>query len=270
VAGVPEPLTVDNLEEFLVFDQYLQFPQSNAPRREVLETVSEVVMRRLQGSDLPAPRALVDLFLPLVESGHHEVATVGDDRSLGFLDLVGLSGRFTPPTADSLLVANVNVTGNKIDSFLTRTVRYEATIEDGRLRGTVTIQLRNAAPAGGLPFYVIGSATQPPLPLGTNRTALLAYTRLPAVARTLDGEGPVGRTDVTAGRYLHQIVVDLPPGATRTVELRLEGDVGDQPYRLTLEPGGGSTPDEYDVVVAGDSGSRHTFRGRVTTMVNLG
>jgi hypothetical protein len=270
VSGVPEPLTAENLEEFLVFDQYLQFPQSNAPRREVLETVSEVVMRRLQGADLPAPRSLVDLFLPLVEAGHLEVATVDDERSLAFLDLVGLSGRFTPPPVDSLLVTNVNVTGNKIDSFLSRTVRYEATVEDGRLTGTLTIELRNTAPSGGLPFYVIGSATQPPLPLGTNRTALLVYTRVPAVERQLDGEGPVGRTDVTAGRYLHQIVVDLPPGVTRTVVLRLDGEIGDQPYRLRLEPGVGSTPDEYDVEVAEGSGSRLTFRGRVVTGVQVG
>ena len=269
VAGVPEPLTRDNLEQFLVFDQYLQFPQSNAPRREVLETVSELVMRRLQGADLPAPRALVDLFLPLVQAGHLEVATL-EERSLAFLDLVGLSGRFEPPTNDTLLVTNVNVTGNKIDSFLTRKVRYDAEVADGRLTGTLTVELHNAAPAGGLPFYVIGSATEPPLPLGTNRTTVLIYTAVPATERRLDGEGPVGRTDITAGRYLHQIVVELPPGATRTVELDLEGPVPDQPYRVTLEPGVGATPDEYDVEVTVDSGSRLTFRGRVATLVNVG
>jgi hypothetical protein len=269
VAGVPQPLTAENLEQFLVFDQYLQFPQSNAPRREVLETVSEVVMRRLQGADLPPPRALVDIFQPLVAEGRLGVVAF-DERGLDFLDLAGLSGRFTPPTTDSLLVTSVNVTGNKIDSFLTRKVRYDAQVVDGRLTGTVTVELHNAAPPSGLPFYVIGSATQPPLPLGTNRTTLLVYTSLPVVERSIDGEAGVGRTDTTAGRYLHQIVVELPPGATRSVELRLDGEVPDDPYRLVLEPGGGAVPDEYDVEIAVDSGSRHTFRGRVATATRVG
>jgi len=269
VDDVPEPLTAANLERFLVFDQYVQFPQSQAPRRELLETVAELTFERLQGADLPQPRLLVDLFGPLVLQGHLEVASF-DDASGEFLDRLGLQGRFAPPAGDSLLVTNVNITGNKIDSFLTRKVRYTAEVDDGRLAGTVSVELRNAAPAGNLPFYVIGSATRPPLGLGTNRTTLVVYTTVPVTEVLVDGVARPVRGAQTAGRWVHQLVVELPPGATRTVDLHVEGPVPDDPYQLLLEPGLGALPDEYTVDVGVPGGPVLTYRGRVTTPAMVG
>ena len=268
VDDVPEPLTAINLERFLVFDQYVQFPQSQAPRRELLETVSELTFQRLQGADLPQPRLLVDLFGPLVAEGHLEVASFEGAEST-FLDRLGLQGRFSPPAADSLLVTNVNITGNKIDSFLTRKVRYAADVADGRLVGTISVELRNAAPARNLPFYVIGSATRPPLPLGTNRTTLLVYTTVPVTEVLVDGVAQPVRSERTAGRWVHQLVVELRPGATRTVDLHVDGPVPDEPYQLLLEPGLGATPDDYTVDVGVPGGPVLTYRGRVTTPLTV-
>ncbi len=269
VNGLDEPLTAGNLEQYLVFDQYVEFENENAPRRELLETVSEVVVRRLQTADLPEPRVLVDIFKPLVLEGRLGVFAF-DDRGAAFLDTAGLSGAFLPAASDGLMVSNVNITGNKIDSFLTRRVVYDADVQDGRLQGTVSVELHNAAPPSDLPFYVIGSATRPPLPLGTNRTTLQVYTAVPATDLLVNGEPARYRSDRSAGRYVHQVVVELPPGGRATVQLRLDGDLPGLPYSLVLLPGGGAEPDDYEVSVATDDGADRTFRGRVLTATSLG
>jgi hypothetical protein len=267
LADVDAPLTPSNLEEYLLFGQYVQFDGRLVPRREVLDLAAEITMQRLQSADLPAPRQLVDVFQPLVREGHLEVAAF-EPRAAAFLDAIGLSGAFDPPPADGLAVANVNITGNKIDAFLRRSIRYRASIEDGRLHGTVTVQLRNEAPAGGLPAYVIGSATRPPLPDGTNRTTLIVYTSLPATEVRVDGTSTRFRSDESAGRWVHQLVVELPPGATKSVEVVIDGD-WEGPYELRLEPGGGARADTYDVEVTGPEAGSATFSGRVTTPVDL-
>src|SRR5690606_1364728 len=147
-------------------------PDEQAPRRELLETVSEVTFERLERGSLPPPQELVAAFGPLVERDHLQ-AVAFDPDALALLQVVGLTGHLRAPESDSLLVTNVNSGGNKIDVFLERTVRYDAAVRDGTLTGTVAVELRNGAPAADLPYYVIGSSTTPPLPLGTNRTTLL-------------------------------------------------------------------------------------------------
>src|SRR5205807_3465323 len=79
VDSVPQPLTSANLEQFLVFGQYVQFPNAVAPRREVLQTVSDVTFERLQGANLPQPRALIEGFSPLVRAGHMEMVSFDPD-----------------------------------------------------------------------------------------------------------------------------------------------------------------------------------------------
>ncbi|HJR26892.1 MAG TPA: DUF4012 domain-containing protein, partial [Acidimicrobiales bacterium] len=259
-------LDARNLEEYLVFDQYVEFDNRVAPRREVLDLAGEITMRRLQTADLPPPRQLVDVFQPLVEQGRFEVVAF-DERAGAFLDAIGLSGAFDPPPGDGLAVTNVNVTGNKIDAFLTRSVRYEAQISDGRLEGTVSVELRNGAPADDLPLYVIGSATRPPLPLGTNRTTLVVYTSRPATRVLVDGVSTAFRSDLSDGRWVQQLVVELPPGATKQVDLTIEGDWSG-PYELRIEPGGAVRADQYSVEVRPDgprSEKTVTFSGRVNT-----
>jgi hypothetical protein len=269
VPSVPELLSADNLEQFLVFDQYLQFDEENAPRREVLETVSDVTFERLQQGTLPAPRQIVNAFGPLAAAGHLDLVAL-DDAGRDFFDLIGVSGRFDPPDADALLVTTVNSGGNKIDSFLTRSVRYEAAVRDERLSGTVSVTLANASPSGALPFYVIGSSTEPPLPRGTNRVSLLVYTAVPVTEATVDGQPALVRSELTAGRWVHQILVELPPGQARTVALALDGPIEADDYGLTLEPGLGTTTDAYEVEVTRDGEAPLTFSGRVTTSVRLG
>jgi hypothetical protein len=268
VPSVPVPLTSENLEQFLLVDQYLQFPSNQAPRRELLDTVAEVTFGRLETADLPPPQDLVDLFAPLVRRGHLNIVAFDRDAAPLF-DRSALSGAFDPPASDSLVVTSVNSVGNKIDTFLSKSVTYEANVDEGHLAGVVRVELTNAAPPTGLPFYVIGSAKVPPPPRGTNLVSLLVYTSVEVDGATLGGAPVPVRTTATAGRWLTQLLVELPPGGSATVELRLDGPLPDGPYRLALGPGGGVTADTYQVRVSGARDTVLTYGGRVTQQVDL-
>jgi hypothetical protein len=264
VPSVPEPLTALNLEQFLVFGQYVQFPTEVAPRREVLQTVADVTFERLITANLPSPRSLIDAFAPLVHGGHLDVASF-DRGAAPLLDQADVDGRLDPPGDDGLMVSNINTTANKIDAFLTKSVTYDARVADGTLEGSVSVALTNHAPASGLPAYVIGSATKPPLPKGTNRMTLLVYTAVQGDEVLVDGQ-PVAAAPAlrTGGWWLHQVTLDLPAGATRTVRIGLAGRLPDPdgPYRLHLASGGGTTPDQLTVRV--QSGNRRiAFTGSV-------
>ncbi|MGH9136083.1 MAG: DUF4012 domain-containing protein, partial [Acidimicrobiales bacterium] len=239
------------LEEFLLFDQYVEFADETRERKELLEAIGGLVFERLVTADLPNPRRLTDLFGPVVDGDHLQVTSF-DDEAQGFLDEVGLSGTFTAPANDGLMVANVNSGANKIDTFLQRSVRYRATLDGtGALTGTVEITLRNEAPAAGLPDYVIGSALDD-APPGTNRTTLLVYTAVPATAVTVDGEPAGLRSSRSGGWWVHEIALDIPSSQAVVVRLEVAGprpDRADADYALDVRPGGGATPDHYDIAV---------------------
>jgi hypothetical protein len=272
VPTVGQRLTADNLEQFLLFDQYVQFPASQAPRREVLDTVADLTFQRLVSAALPPPRTLVQLFAPVVEAGHLDVhAFAAEARRL--FDGSGLSGRFDAEATDELSLMTINNVGNKIDSFLDTDLTYAADVDHDQLTGSVTIEATNGAPASGLPDYVIGSSTTPPLPRGTNRSTLLLYTRVRPVAVTIDGQRQERtRIEAVGDRYLTQVPVLLGPGGSATVVVDLAGRLpeGSGPYELRLLPGGTASPTTYHVRVTRHTSATLRHDGRVRSPLTVG
>jgi hypothetical protein len=166
----------------------------------------------------------------------------------------------------------INNSGNKIDSLLTTEVAYDAEVDGRHLDGTVTIELTNQAPASGLPDYVIGSSTQPPLPKGTNLSTVMLFTRVQPDGVTVDGETRDARIEVVGGdRYLTQVAVRMAPGHTVRVAVTLGGDLpeGASPYELRLLPGGTAAPTTYNVSVIRHSSTTLRYEGRVRSPQNV-
>lgn len=260
VDGLDEPLTSANLVEYLLVGQYQQYQDAAEPRREVLDEVADVTFERLEISNLPKPRELFDHFAPLVRSGDLQ-AVAFDEAVADLLGEVRMDGRLDAPASDGFLVTTVNGLGNKIDSFLFTHLAYEGTVSGGRLDATLTIRLDNAAPAAGLPDYVIGSFRSPGPPRGTNRLMLLVSTAARIDGARLDGRPVPVRSGHSGGWYLHELQVEIPPGGSRTVELDVAGDLPEGPYQLLIEPGGGSEPDQVEVDLTVD-GRSLTHQGR--------
>lgn len=267
VEGRDDPLTAENVERFLLVGQYVQYPDDQAPRRELLDTVATTTFERLETADLPAPRQLVDLFAPLVRQGHLQIAT-RDATAQGLLDRVGIDGRLAPPAVDGLLVTTVNGLGNKIDSLLQKSIRYEGAVRDGRVEATLSVELVNAAPSSGLPRYVIGSFARPAPAPGTNRTTVFVYTGVPASEILLDGRPVESVSSQTNGWWIHQLVVEIPPGGSKTIDVRLDGELPDDRYHLEVEPSGGTRPDVVEVDLQVD-GRRLVWTGRPEAPLTL-
>ena len=125
-----------------------------------------------------------------------------DAEELALIDDLGASGTFARSEgADLLSFRTSNAEANKLDTFLDRTVTYDATYDarSGEVRATATVVLTNRAPASGLPDYVAGTGED--LPRGTTRLYTSLYSPLQVVAATLDGEELGPRGPGRAGRH---------------------------------------------------------------------
>jgi hypothetical protein len=192
-------------------------------------------------------------------NGDHLQFAAYDPAAMAFLDGIGVTGRFAAPTTpDALAVAGTNITGNKIDAFLRRTVDYTATVaDDGGIEAAATVELTNEATAEGLPFYVNGNvlpADQAP-PRGTNRTVVLVWSALPLESVTVDGAPAAASSTLSGGWWVHGVSIEIPPGETATMVMELAGPpAAGGPYALHIVPGGAAIPDVLSVAVDDEDG----------------
>lgn len=120
-----------------------------------------------------------------------------------------------------------NAAGTKLDYYLDRSLSWSAASCTGRIRHvTVTVVIRNGAPARGLPPYVVTRADHPRghPPAGSERLLVSVYaTRGAALtAMTLDGKPSGATSDVERGHLVLTYDVEIRPGATSAAVLSLD------------------------------------------------
>nr|WP_283250917.1 DUF4012 domain-containing protein [Rhabdothermincola salaria] len=269
-----ETLTIgaDNAEQFLLVEQYVRFDGDNPNRRELLSDVADATFSALTSRPLPGITDLTDVLGPLVEDGHLRVS-VFDERPEAFFDRIGLSGRWSVPDgSDVLSVRSANLLANKIDTFLFRDIDVATVVdpETGALTSTITVALRNDAPADGLPRYILGNRND--LPFGTNRQVVTLHSphRLDTV--TVDGRPGGVQAQTEFGQPVYSTTVDVGPGATRTVVFELSGVVPSWPYRLEVLPQPTANPDQLTVRIEGapDLGAAPQFEGPLGPPFSIG
>ncbi len=240
-------LSADNAVQYLTRDQFLGDDPQSAPVSDLIR----VALDRLTDNQLPGTEAVADAFSQVVAQGHLQfVSSTESENQL--MELVGLDQPVpTVDGGDVVAVLSRNANPSKIDAYLHRSIDYDVDWEPstGTVRSRVIVTLRNDAPAEGLPSLVIGAAV--PLPPGTNRTQLSVLSPFDAVGMMLDGEriGYSTRDDL-AGLHRFSVLVDLPPGAERTVVLDLGGRVERGPtYRLRWFNQPLLNPDDAQLVI---------------------
>ena len=245
-----EPLTAENTEQFLLFDQYVEFETDNEERVELLDDIAETTFDRLTTADLPGPRALSNELDAIVDGGHIQFTTLSFD-SFGVLNEVGVTGMLQPPAegGDSVTVTTTNAGASKIDLYLNRRERYDVVWDPatGQLTGTLTVTLENTAPAGGPPDYVIGNAVG--LPNGTNRSFVSVYSPFQLEAARLGGQPLAMQSELELGRNVYSTFVDIPPGQSVEIALDVSGTVDGDTYRLDLPVQPFATTDQAEVTV---------------------
>lgn len=255
VDGVDQPLTAASIEQFLLLDQY---ELAESDREDVLAAVTEQTVQQVLTSSLPAPQELVKKLSPAGLGGHISVWMAREDEE-GFAHTIGIDNSlpgFTGPhgSADGIAVVSINASGNKIETFLERTIEYTPTYNarTGAVDATLTIKLHNTAPKTGYADYVIGNIVD--LPMGTNRMVLTVYTRLGSTAETIDGEAADMGHWGELGWNVYEQFIDIPSGETAVVTMKLQGKVAPGGYELIVRPQALPKDDVVTVTARSNSG----------------
>ncbi|HMJ76964.1 MAG TPA: DUF4012 domain-containing protein, partial [Iamia sp.] len=258
IPSVGFPLDADNAAEFLLRDQYVLYEGEREARKDRLEDVAEATFEALTEGSLPGPRQLGRVLGQTVAEKRLMFFPF-DEAGQGLIDEIGALGRLEQPERSDLLsVRTANLRANKIDTFVSRSITYDAAYDSrsGQVDATVTVVVRNAAPSEGLPAYIIGprGAREPP---GTSRVLTSVYTPLNAGGATLDGV-PVGlEPQREVGLNVFSAPLTIPPGGEVTLVVELTGTVEDmgETYRLLASAQPLANPDELTVHIRAAAGA---------------
>lgn len=230
--GYPEALSSENAARILQHEQYLEFPQDRGEDREAfLGDIVEILFDRLTTGELPGPQAITEALGPAVDARHLQLWSP-DEASQQLFRRLGATGELRNEAPGTFGVFTQNFGGNKIDWFLHRQIDHEVEWDpdSGAVEGTITVQLRNDAPAAGLPRSVIGwggdevTGAQP-VADGENFMQLSIYSTVPIEDVTVDG------APVEFGQYQEQgsdvvrLYVAVPSESARDVVASLRGVV---------------------------------------------
>ncbi len=239
-------LTADTAAEFLLNEQY-DVTKVDA-RVDVLEGFSRTVIDTLLAGTLPAPTTLLDVLGPMVDEGRFTAWMARPDEQ-AIIEQIGMSGTLPEPgTGDGVAIVFNNAVGNKIDYFLASNATYDVTADARTSTATAQLELTmtNNAPTDGEPGYVIGNPVG--LPVGTNRTRVSFFTRLPVTGALIDGDVAVIEPGAEADYFVTTISVVLPAGETATITLEMTGrlDIADG-YSLVSRTPPAVTPMPFEV-----------------------
>lgn len=260
VPGWDGPITADNVERTLLFDQYQRLDQSEG--RDFVTDTIEATFQRLQSTTLPPPAQVLHTLSPMVQGQRIKLYSARPDEQALFEEM-GVSGALPDVDGDFLQVVTLNNSPNKIDWFQERTISYDVEHDPttGEVDAVATVTVTNGAPDGGLSDLLIGGLDAEPGPRGRSRLTIDLWTALELQGATLDGQ-PVRMSGTDAyGRNLLWTTLTLPAGQTATLEVHLTGllEPG-APYVLDLGMQPVITADDVRIDIAsGDDATEAQF-----------
>ena len=238
--------TVDaaSLEKLVYDTQYRLGKGVYERKRTMLAVGTATIDALLQGRG--DRTALLKTLVESARTGHILVWSSRDDEQQAMLD--GGIGGALPTTSTEPFVRTlfVNAAGTKLDAYLKSSLSYRVTSCTGSARtSTVTLAVRNTAPASGLPDYVVTRADLAPgtyvpgqnrvdveLVLGKGATVVgatldkkplglpLPEGELPKTL-TLGTDGQILGQSVRAGLPSYGVTLDLKPGQTGLLSLQV-------------------------------------------------
>lgn len=244
--GQGQKIAPSELEQFLAVGQYRgQAKTERGQRKERLGTAARAVAARLVGGGGDS-QALLTGLTEAVASGHLRMAST-DPALRPALKRAGVDGALPQGPAPVAYPVVVNASAGKLDTWLERSIRYQAgPCRGDRRRTTVTTTVTSRPPAG-LPEYVtIRGEGQGATQSRTGRIGLSVYATRGAelVAARLDGRPlPVAtgaRLQLQPGVEdrlpVWTVYLDTPPGRTRALTLVLDEPVVPGEVRIPVQP----------------------------------
>lgn len=234
-------VTAANVVDLTERSSYAAYPDVRERKAFFLDVARAVAGRLLGAVDDPGRRpALLAALSRQLREGRVKVwsAHPSEQRELRRRPFGGA----LPDTSDPFagLVVN-NAAGTKLDYYLDRRLEWAPgrCVAAGR-EVSVTVDLTNRAPASGLPTYVTQRLDARPYRTrpGDNRLLVSYYASKGArlVKAALDGRPVLVNQAAERGHPVYTLDLELPAGATRTVELRLLESPTDRPLSLLRQP----------------------------------
>jgi hypothetical protein len=227
LSSIDTTLTADTATQYLLHDQYVLANGDQEARADSLGEAASLTFKALVGGSLPDPITLARDLGPLVGQ-RRLLLWSADAGQQQLLQRVGAAGTIPSlGTSDGWAFTLTNGGGNKIDSYLQRSAKFTSSTDPstGETTATMRLQLTNSAPSDGAPAYVIGNRLG--LPKGTSRLYLSAYSALGLTGLTVDGKAVGVAAGQETGWNVYSAFVDIPAGATVTIEVQLHGHVVD-------------------------------------------
>lgn len=222
-----EPLDGTNTAEVLLFRAYVDKGGSTPERLELLSQVAQGVWGKITNSALPGPESLGAELGPVVR-GRHLQMWMRDPAEQKYISSLSADGAVPDVDGDNFGVVVNNASANKIEWFLSRTVRYDATVNfvTGETSSVATVTLRNDAPKTGLPEYIIGNQVSDiTVGVGDSRMYVSMYSPLQLQTVTVDGVTLDHDVQTELGRNVYSSWVVISAGKSIVLTYTMKGTV---------------------------------------------
>jgi hypothetical protein len=230
-------VSADNVVSMTENTIYSRFPNSEQ-RKSYLRTIARAVSTHIIDSHASS-KELVDAVGKAIGERRFMVWSADPSVEVNLLRTAtsGAVPRTKAPYASAWLT---NFGGNKLDYYLSGSLSWARTGCGSTRKVTVTITLRNDAPASGLPAYV------------TNRSDVHAASVRPGDARdlvsyaategalldsaTYDGKPTTVAVGAERGHPVFYVDLELPRATSHSLVLHLTEPAGEGPVRVLPQP----------------------------------
>jgi hypothetical protein len=231
-------ITAQNVVSLTEKDQYAIFPD-NTDRKNFVVAVLKAAAKKLTSG---AGAAYNILRAASLSSSERRLVVWARDpaiqRVLEDGDYTGSIPRDNRPFAG--LILN-NAASGKLDYYLSRSVQYIRTGCGSDRDVTVTITLKNNAPAAGLPAYVTTRVDDAPATAvpGDSRVILDFYGTVGGLLQgiTLNDKPTTAIVEQASGHPIFRMDLELPRGTTQTIVLHLKEPAGSGSPDIWRQPG---------------------------------
>ena len=259
-------ITGDNIAQKLLVDAYRQFSTDQVARQEANQVVFDQLITRVTNGD-----ALLEVLQGLAESapGRHFQAYFSDPALETQMKALGVDGSLGTPAGDRVAVFNSNANASKVDVFLQRTVKVNATVNaDGSASVKQTIDMQNKTPGGLVISHDQAGYTtawsqalyfiyRPQAATNVDLTVSAGFRRIP----WFQGEEWV---DDGYGRQMTQVLGTMKPHGSAVMTLTYDLPAGtflhdgELVYTLHADPQSTLKTSNLMLTVTGPDGTVHT------------
>jgi Protein of unknown function (DUF4012) len=263
VEGTDVTLDATNAVQVLSHDAYIQFPDPNVRKLVLGESARLIFDRFLTDATAADPVGAAKTLMQVGADGHL-LMHAADPAVQETFEVAGISGQLQNPEGDFLGVFLSNAAANKADFYLEPLITYDVQLrDDGSAEATATVELRNQAPAEGLPDYIIGPFDER-FEAGENRSYVSTYCA--SSCRLESFEAPGEETEVIGsqeelGHPVFSTFVNIQSGESAVLKFHVtlpdavESNGAESRYLLTYQGQNTIRPTSLTVNIQAPDGS---------------